>query len=406
MENMYNFQRHIFFGAILALAALSSGCSKFAFKKILPSEAGLRSSANWPLAGGGADRVSQRDHGLALPLVQRLRLKMTSALGQNLVVSDGILYAPTLDGRLAAINLAKRRIQVRKKLPQTSEAACAVVDSSLLIAQRFGDKTLRHYNIRNGRLLWQIDGGDISTEPILSDSMIFCAALYKHVDAYRRSDGRRLWQYRTASQLHASPALADGVLVVGLEDGMLLALEARTGAKRWELDTGKKKNDGLAKTPFAGGIYATPVIRRQTVYVGTLDQEFFAVDLFAGAERWRLPVGSKVIHAAAANDSLVIFGANDGRIRAVDAASGAVQWEFRAGSVIGTSPIITGAQVFVGSLDHTLYCLDSRDGALLWRQTLEGRIRTNPIVWENYLIAGCEDNLLYIFEAANIHESF
>ena len=417
---MHRLQRHFLFITVLAFAVTVNGCHKFAFRKIDPVQVGSPNSMDWPLAGGGADRVSQRNGSLALPLEQKARLKMTSALSQNLVVSGGMLYAPTLDGRLTAIDLAKLRVAVRKKLPQAHEAACAVVDSSMIIAQRFGSKTLYHYNIRSGKLLWQIDGGDITTEPIVADTLIFCAALYNHVDAYRRVDGRRLWQYRTAAprsasedkygrgaeQIHASPALANGVLVVGTDSGLLIGLAAHTGAKKWELDTGRRTNNKSEVKSFAGGIYATPVIRRQTVYVGTLDQEFIAVDLLTGAERWRFPVGSKVTHAAAANDSLILFGANDGRLRAVNAESGEVRWEFRTASIIGTAPVIVGNQVFVGSLDHTLYCLDTRDGRLLWQQALEGRIRTNPIVWENYLIAACEDNLIYIFEAANSRGSF
>lgn len=400
---MREWQRNFFVSLIVALALLSSGCSKFIFQKI---DTPLPGSNDWSFAGGSVDRSSQRNNGMALPLEERLRLKMTSAVSQNLVISDGILYAPTLDGRLTAINLAHLRLTVRKKLPQSYEAACAVVDSSLIIAQRFGGKTLLHYNVRSGKLLWQIDGGDIATEPIIADTLVFIAALYQHVDAYRRADGRRLWRYRTSSQIHASPALAGGVLVVGTDDGLLLGLNATNGAKKWELDTGRRKGDKPAFAPLSGGIYATPVIRRQTVYVGTIDREFLAVDLLTGMERWRLPVGSKVIHGAAANDTLVVFGANDGRVRGVEAASGAVRWEFRAASVIGTSPTIVGNQIFFGSLDRTIYCLDTRDGALLWHQTLDGRVRTNPIVWEHYLITASEDNLLYIFEGANTRGTF
>jgi len=384
---MNYFTRRLFPIFFIFSAIVVGGCAKFAFQKIKPALVDLPVD-DWSLAGGGADRVSQRRASLALPLRELARLKMTSALGQNLIISDGILYVPTLDGRLAAIDLEKRKIFVRKKLPQAHEAACAVLDSSLIIAQRFGNQTLHHYNIRTGKLLWSIDGGDIATEPIVTDSAIFIAALYRHVDAYRRADGQRLWQYRAPASIHSSPALAQGVLVVGTDDGMLVALEARTGVKKWELQIGS-------------GIYASPIIRQQTIFVGTLDQEFLAIDLMSGEVRWRVPVGGKVVHGAAADDSLVVLGANDGHVTAVDAATGAVRWGFRAESVIGTSPIIAGDQVYFGSLDHSLYCLDILDGKLLWQRKLEGRVRTNPIVWDNYLVAACEDNLLYIFSPSD-----
>jgi len=386
-----------------AVLLCSGGCSKFVFQKTAASLPGHR---DWPQAGGGSDRASQRDTGPALPLQERHRLRMSSALGPQLIVSDGILYAPTLDGRLSAIDLSRFRVVVRKKLPQAYEAAIAVQDSSLIIAQRYGTKTLSLYDIRRGNLAWRIDAGDIATEPLVVDSLIIAAALYQHIDAYARADGRRCWQYRTSAQIHCSPAAAHGVLVAGTDDGRLLGLDVLTGIKKWETDTHPSNVDSSAAGPMTGGIYATPVIRRQTVYVGTLDQEFLGVDLFTGAIRWRSPLESKVIHAAAANDTLVVFGMNDGRIRALEAATGRTRWEFRASSGIGTSPTIAGERVFVGSLDHTLYCLLISDGTLLWSQALEGRIRTAPVVWDRYLITACEDNLLYIFEGAPAHGSF
>lgn len=387
-----------FFAGFAVLALLCTGCAKFVFQRI---DTPLPGSVDWPFAGGSTDRSSQRNNGVALPLEERLRLKMTSAVSQNMVISDGILYVPTLDGRLTAINLAQLRVAVRRKLPRSYEATCAVVDSSLVIAQRYGGKTLLHYNVRTGKQLWQVDGGDIASEPLIADSLVVVAALDKYIAAYRRADGRRQWQYRTSSQIHASPALAAGVLVVGTDNGLLLGLQAANGSERWELDTRLRQ-----EAAPGGGIYATPIIRRQTVYVGTVDQEFLAVDLFSGQVRWRLNAGSKVIHAAAANDTLVVFGANDGRVRGVGAANGAVRWEYRAASVIGTSPTIVGTQVYFGALDHTLYCLDTRDGTLLWHRTLEGRVRTNPVVWEHYLITACEDNLLYIFKGANVRGTY
>jgi outer membrane protein assembly factor BamB len=389
----------VFLFAVILLAMMKGGCSKFAFRKI---DGGQQANKlNWPQAGGGVERASYRPYSMALPLEEKKRFKMSSALGQNIVASNGYLFAPTLDGRLAAINLQQMRIKVRKKLPQAHEAACAVADTSMVLARRFGVNTLLHYNLRTGKLLWDVNAGDIATEPLIADTVIYCAALYNHVDAYRRSDGLRLWQYRTAAQLHSSPALAHGVLAVGMDNGSLLGLDATTGSKKWEFDPNSNDEEKRQSAPFTGGIQATPIISGKTVFIGTIGEEFIAVDLLTGVERWRIPAGGKVIHAAASTGTLVIFGANDGRIRAVDAETGALQWEFRAGSVIGTSPVIMGHQVYFGALDHTLYCLELRNGAVLWQYTLEGRIRTNPIVWENYLITACEDNLLYIFASAD-----
>lgn len=366
--------------SLLILLFISTACNRF----VAPLPETQNPSSNWPMAGANPARTSNLATELAVPLAEVARLKLTSAVAQNLLVHNGILFAPTLDGKLFTIDLATKRILKKKKMPGSHVGTLALQGDDMILAMRYGKETLFHFNLMQRDKLWEIDAGDIASEPLLTDSCVYVSALYEHVDAYLLHSGARRWQFRTTGQLHASPALAGEYLIATTDRGKVYALNASSGKAFWEAD-------------LAQPILSTPVIAQEQVYLGTSRDLIVALDLRTGAEKWRFKTEGRIFNAPAVNDSLVIFGASDGVVRALRQQNGSVAWWFRATSGVGTSPLIAGSKVFFGALDKNIYCVNASDGALQWQWHLEGRVRTNPIVWKDYLIVASEDRYLYIF---------
>jgi outer membrane protein assembly factor BamB len=377
------FLRPLFFFIIFA-----SGCSRLSLRQIANSDVSFTC-----LAGGSAERRSYVATGLTLPLQEIARFRVSSAVSQHLCATPDAIFVPTLDGRLSIVDLqiskskSKKKILRRMKLAQGHSGTIAIARQSLVVAMRFGQETLLRYDSQSGDKLWEIDAGDIASEPLLADSLIYVAALYRHVDAYRLQDGKRRWQFRAESQFHASPALSQGILVAASDDGKIFGLEAASGKKLWEFDCHEP-------------VLATPAICQNRIYAGTAGESVLVLNLQDGALLWKNKIGAKVVHSPAVSDSLVVFSCGDGRVRAFDINNGAPRWTFRAGSVIGTSPLIAASTVFVGSLDHNLYALDARSGKAVWQQELEGRVRTDPLIVGDQLIVASEDRVVYVFGQA------
>jgi len=372
---------------LLFIFFVFSACTRLAVKKVAQSDPNVSC-----LAGLSPERRSFATTDLSLPLEEIARFKVSAAVAQHLCATRDAIFVPTLDGRLSIVDLRpsknpkkyKKKILQKTKLAGGHSGTVALAQRSLVVAMRFGKETLLRYDMQNGQKLWEIDAGDIESEPLITDSLIFVAALYKHVDAYRLEDGKRRWQFRTESQFHASPALSQGILVVASDDGKIYGLEAVSGKKLWEYACNEP-------------MLATPAIHQNRVYLGTAGESVLALNLPDGTLLWKSKTGAKVMHAPAVNDSLVILSCGDGRVRAFAASHGAARWTFRAGSVIGTSPLIADNAVFFGSLDHNFYALNVRTGDLRWQQELEGRVRTNPLIVGERLIVASEDRYIYVF---------
>ncbi len=86
--------------------------------------------------------------------------------------------------------------------------------------------------------------------------------------ALNASTGAKMWSYATDNQVESSPALADGVVYVGSDDGNTYALNASTGAKLWSYTTGSNKESSPA---VANGVVYTGSLYAFSLGTGTAD---------------------------------------------------------------------------------------------------------------------------------------
>ena len=73
-----------------------------------------------------------------------------------------------------------------------------------------------------------------------------------------------LWIFQTRNNITSSPSLANNVLYVGSDDGLLYAVSAQNGAELWDFATG-------------GAIISSPAYSDGVIYVGSNDGKMYAV---------------------------------------------------------------------------------------------------------------------------------
>ena len=86
------------------------------------------------------------------------------------------------------------------------------------------------------------------------------------------------WQYSTRLYVNSSPTVVNDVVYVGSEDDNVYALNARTGALVWKYTT-------------EGGV-ASPTVANGVVYVGSEDDNVYALNASTGASVWRYTTGN------------------------------------------------------------------------------------------------------------------
>lgn len=342
--------------------------------------------SDWVMYGGNAQRQNARDLELRPPLRLLWEYNALAGIRATPVVRDSIVLLATLHGELQAVH-----IRTGKRLGYAvlagAIASTPVLDAiNAIVACAGGTETLISYSLKEGRKNWAMQYGPIEADLLLIDEEIYCTTLDGLAYCVRKTDGTEVWKFDSAPEgkrkpIRSAPATDGAVIIFGCDDGVLRALDRKTGTLRWQIATG-------------ASIFSAPVISEGRVLIGTIAGTILCVSAHDGQVVWKRETRVPIYAAGAASAGNFYLGASDGTLTAYDAQTGEVRWTFRTRSVVSSAPTISGGVLYVGSLDRTLYALDGATGAELWRYEAPGRIRVSPVIWKDLLLLASEDKYL------------
>ena len=85
---------------------------------------------------------------------------------------------------------------------------------------------------------------------------------------------------------YSSPAIAFGRVYAARDDGTVFAFDLRDGRVDWSFPT----HNFVYGSPAVARVPGTP----PSVYIGSYDEHFYALDARSGKQRWRFDVGGAV----------------------------------------------------------------------------------------------------------------
>ena len=199
------------------------------------------------------------------------------------------------------------------------------------------------------------------------------------------------WTYATGGYVESSPAVADGTVYVGSDDNNVYALNAATGHVLWTYTTGSEIN-------------SSPAVANGTVYTGSEDDKVYALNAATGHVLWTYTTGGNVDSTPAVAGGTVYIGSDDHKVYALNAATGHLVWIYTTGGNVASSPAVADGTVYVGSFDSNVYALNAATGHVLWTYTTGGGIDdSSPAVADGTVYIGSSDNNLYALNAATGH---
>ena len=342
--------------------------------------------ASSPPAGAGWTQFRGDDAltgvaGDALP--QSLALAWTFEAGEGVestpAIADGVVYVGSLEGRLHAVELATGRERFRYQAAGEIRSSPAVRDGVVYFGDEAG--TFHAVDARTGARRWTYaTGGAVSSSAnfaVQGDRIRVVFGSYDNflyaVDAER---GELVWKLETESYVHATPAIAGGVIYVAGCDGFLRAVRAGDGRE-------------LGKVELGGNTAASPAIAAGRAFVGTFGSEVVAVDLDPLAVAWRFKDATRQFPyygSAAVAAATVVVGGRDKRVRALDARTGKERWSFATPAHVDASPVIAGDRVVAASLSGDLYVLSLATGERLWHYAAGAPLAASPVVADDHLV--------------------
>jgi outer membrane protein assembly factor BamB len=237
-----------------------------------------------------------------------------------------------------------------------------VVHDKVIVGTNLGQ--LRAYRCKDEDPVWiHQHGARIFHRPSSDGQRIYFSSA-KGLTAVKVEDGTEVWKFGLACCDGPALALAaQGLVVVGGNDGNLYALDAKTGKQVWT-------SDFLADAPP--------------------DPPGFPNQRARGGH-------GKARPSALASDGKTIFLSvfDQCRLVAISPADGKRLWSFQTGGWVYGSAVATEKHVFIGSQDDAFYCLDKQTGRKLWRQPTKGRIESGGAVDGEFVYFGSCDGGVY-----------
>jgi outer membrane protein assembly factor BamB len=201
-----------------------------------------------------------------------------------------------------------------------------------------------------------------------------------------------LWRFVTGGGVTSSPAVWKGVVYVGSHDNNLYAIDEVTGKEKWRFTT-------------YGKVFSSPAVSNGVVYIGSLDNNLYAIDAVTGKEKWRFDTGNTVPSSPAVSNGMIYIGGLDNTY-AIDAVTGKEKWRFTTKGYVFFSPAVSNGVVYVGCNDTNTYAIDAVTGKEKWRLNTGFQGISSVAVWNGVVYVGSFDNNTYAIDAVTGKEKW
>ena len=139
-----------------------------------------------------------------------------------------------------------------------------------------------------------------------------------------------------------------------------------------------------------------PAVDNGIVFAGSDQGELLAVSLDTGKKVWLKKLGVSLSAGPGAGHGMVVVGSSKGSIIALDGATGRVLWKTRVNSELLSAPAIGEKVVVMRAVDGRLHGFDARNGTELWsveqqvpRLSLRGT--AIPVIAKEMAISGFDN---------------
>ncbi len=275
-----------------------------------------------------------------------------------LCAPEGV-YAAAWSGSVERLDVASGRTLDAARLPDAVDAGVAL--GPKVLATQAWDRAVYLLSRPDlevlGRFEEEASPADDhrQSRPVFAGRTLVVGTWAGRVRAFDTSGGALglLWTLEAGGPFRAPLTRVPerGILLAPCQDGVLYALDERTGGVRWVY-----RGTG----PFLSGA----AVFEGTAFVADRPGRLHAVDLDTGRPRWVRDLGAPVWYAAPrVAEGRVFQGDDRGRLHALEAETGRTVWARRLDGGIRARPgAAPGGLLVVPTLSGRVYLLDARTG--------------------------------------------
>jgi outer membrane protein assembly factor BamB len=289
-------------------------------------------------------------------------------------------------------------------------AGGVVVDDNFVTASMDGQ--LVSLNIDTGKQNWEphmirvTDDDDdkraIYATPAVYDGVAFIASYDGKIHAISLSDGELIDSVTLDSAFIGGIFISEDKLFLVSEVGILYGYRIVSSVETKNVTLEPLWNPIL----IADGVWSTPVVHGEYIYVTSLDHSIYAIDAISGKKIWSFATQGAIVSSPILYQDNLMFGSFDGNFYSLNPDTGKENWIFRGSNHWYWADPIVGYDgnvplVFATSLGGYIYAIQIQTGIQQWESNIESAIVGAPAIVKDMLVFGSRDETVYVSEISS-----
>ena len=259
--------------------------------------------------------------------------------------------------------------------------------------------TFRHDSNRSGftngndssnsvKQLWNYStNAAVWSSPAVYNGLVLVGCKDCRIYCLNASDGKLVWNFLVSNEVNSSPSIAEGCVFVGCYDGWVYCMNISTGMPVWISKAG-------------GAILSSPAVVDSRVFIGSGKHDVYCFNASNGNPIWIFPTNSPVNSSPAVLGGVVYVACDDFFVYAINASTGKELWRHHTGSNLN-SPCLYDGCLYVGSYDGYFVGLNASTGDEIWRAQTQDTVASSAAAAYGCIYFGSNDNSIYCFNASS-----
>jgi len=247
-------------------------------------------------------------------------------------------------------------------------------------------------------------GGYITSSPALENGLLYFGSQDGNLYALDIKTGAEAWSFQTGKPVNSSPAVSNGLIFFQSNNGFTYALDSKSGKQRWKVDTGPDR------TTDYDFLSSSPVVQSNIVYVAGGNGSLYALDANTGDQFWAVPTTglySLPVRSSPAVAGGTVYFTTQNSLLALDRKTGKQKWLYGPNTVARSSPTIGDGIVVFGDNSSSIYALDSETGAEKWKYRIKYYwVVSTAAIADDVVYIGGDDSYLNALDAKTGNEKW
>ncbi len=238
-----------------------------------------------------------------------------------------------------------------------------------------------------------IDLQAVYGEPVLDGDTLYIVSYSGELLAIDPATGDRKRRREIDGSIPGALAFDGGQLAFGTIEGRVFLVNASdfAGVPGWD------------NVDLSSGVWATPVLTRDRVFVATMEGEVVAFERATGNVVWRFQANGAAPTLARLDDNNLFVGTLGKEVFVLDPADGRVKVEFRAKDWVWNAPAFKENVVYFGDFSGNVYALDITTGREVWNQPYEAhsKVKSGPVIIDDVLVIADRKPIVHFVRLAD-----